>query len=197
MNESTTVVRRQRRGRLVRGARRRRGAAALLLLLTAACATHLPVVAPAPTDTTRSLAPALGTLLRSQRAVERGEYDDADRMLAEFAVSHPGTPEGAESDFFRALFRADPANGGTTLRDQLAAFDAYLGGGAALPRYAEAVVLRRLVEVADSSRVAVIAVRKLSEVREHAKDAEIQRLSDELEKTVAELERVKRRLAKP
>jgi hypothetical protein len=118
-------------------------------------------------------------------------------VLQDFAVSHPGTPEGAESDFFRALFKADPANPNFTYLEELSAVDAYLAGGPALPRYHEAIVLRRLIDSVDSARTEASVVRRLGQGRERSKDEEIRKLSDQLEKTQAELERIKRRLAKP
>jgi len=63
-----------------------------------------------------------------------------------------------------------------------------------LPRYEEAVILRRMVETIDSTRSVIVAVRAAADARDRAKNDEVRRLSDELEKTVAELERVRRRL---
>jgi acyl-CoA reductase-like NAD-dependent aldehyde dehydrogenase len=133
-------------------------------------------------------------LASARRAAEGGHFQDADRILGEFAAQHPQSAEGAEANFWRALFRADPANTESTIREQLAAFDAYLTGGASRPRYTEAQVLRRMVEVIDSTRALIVAVRASADAREHAKADEVKRISDELEKAVTELERIKRRL---
>ncbi len=175
----------------------------VVLILALACGQRAPAPAPVPAEPL----PALPTvsdvsqwplmIRQAQQAAESGDYAAADRMLAAYGISHPNSPEGAEADFYRALFKSDPANHGTTIREQLAAFDAYLTGGAALPRYGEALVLRRLLESNDSLRALVDAVRSTQETRARAKDDEIRRLSDILERTTAELERIKRRLAKP
>jgi hypothetical protein len=115
--------------------------------------------------------------------------------LADFAVQHAGSPEGAEADFWRALLRADPLNGAATVRDQLAALDTYLQGGSSQPRYLEAQILRRLVEQVDSLRSVVVGVRAAAQARERARGDEVRRLADELEKALAELVRIRRRLA--
>jgi hypothetical protein len=174
---------------------------ALALAIIAGCSrprvaeVTTPPIAPPPVVAAVNPWPA--TLLAARRAVDHGDYDEADRILSEFASAHPNTAEGAESDFYRALFKSDPANVSVSLREQLAALDTYLGGGTSLPRYSDAMILRRLVEAVDSSRAQVVAVRAAHDARERAKDAQIQKLSDDLERTVAELERIKRRLAKP
>jgi len=172
-------------------------------LLLLACCRGAPAPAPTPVDqapaipTVNDVSPWPATLRQAQQAAESGDYHGADRLLAAYGVSHPQSPEGAEADFFRALFKLDPANHSVSMREQLSAFDAYLTGGAGLPRYGEALVLRRMVETTDSLRALVEAVRGAQETRTRAKDDEIRRLSDILERTTAELERIKRRLAKP
>lgn len=166
-----------------------------VLLLLAACASQpVPVPPPPPPTPLPQISPWPGILVRAQRLVERGRYGEADQVLAEFAVQHAGTPEGAEADFWRAVFKADPSNPEVTVREQLAALDTYLSGGPELPRYVEVLVLRRLVETVDSTRSLVVAVRAAADARVDAKNDEVKRLSDELEKTVAELDRIRRRL---
>ena len=135
-----------------------------------------------------------GVLARAHHAADVGRFDAADSILAAYAVSNSGTADGAEADFWRALFRADPANHAANIREQLAAFDTYLSGGPSMPRYAEAQILRRMVEVIDSTKAMVVAVRALDDARDAARNAEVKRLSDELEKSLGELERIKRRL---
>jgi hypothetical protein len=173
------------------------------LVLAVACGRGAPAPTPDLTVSLPSLpsvsdvSPWPATIRQAQQAAESGDYSAADRLLTAFGVSHPNSAEGADADFFRALFKADPANHTPTIRDQLSAFDAYLTGGAALPRYGEALVLRRLVESSDSLRALVDAMRSTHDARARAKDEEIRRLTDVLERTTAELERIKRRLAKP
>jgi hypothetical protein len=140
------------------------------------------------------LSPWPGILASAQRLADAGRFADADRQLAEFAISRPGSTEGAEADFWRALFKSDPLNSEVDVRDQLAAWDTYLHGGPSMPRYGEAQILRRMVEVIDSTRAYIVAVRATAQARERAKSDEVKRLSDELEKAVAELERIRRRL---
>lgn len=176
---------------------------ALGLLGALACGRRTAVPPPAPVDRTLAIPtvsdvsqwPAI--LRQAQQAAESGDYQAADRLLSSYGVSHQNSPEGAEADFFRALFKSDPANHSVSIREQLSAFDVYLTGGAALPRYGEALVLRRLLESGDSLRALVDAVRASQEARTKAKDEEIRRLADVLERTTAELNRIKRRLAKP
>ncbi|HSA55098.1 MAG TPA: hypothetical protein VLE53_05305 [Gemmatimonadaceae bacterium] len=174
------------RGRLAR-------VSALLVVL--ACTSAPVPMPPAPPPTPLpQISPWPGILVRAQRLAEDGRYAEADQVLAEFAVEHPGTHEGAEADFWRAMLKADPGNADVTVREQLAALDTYLAGGPEMPRYIEAQILRRLVETVDSTRSLVVAVRAAADARVDAKNDEVKRLSDELEKTVAELERIRRRL---
>lgn len=176
----------------------------LVLFSLLACASTRRAPAPAPAPPTPSVltdvapvSPWPGVLREAMQAAESGDYARADRLLAEWGLAHPKSPEGAEADFYRALWKIDPANKGPTIREQLAFVDAYLNGGPSQPHYQEAWVLRRLAETADSLRGVVDAVRSTQETRTRVKDDEIRRLTDMLEKTTAELERIKRRLAKP
>jgi hypothetical protein len=178
------------------------GALVAAATLAAACGKSPPPQIPAPrvepaTTVAPPVSPWPGTLLLAQRSVDAGDYAQADRVLQEFAVSHPGSAEGAEADFFRALFKADPANASIDYREQVGAVESYLAGGPALPRYHEAIVLRRLIDAVDSARTQTGVVRRLGQERERSRDEEIRKLTDRLEKTEAELERIKRRLAKP
>jgi hypothetical protein len=177
---------------------RSRALAALLPLLAACLTKHAPPAVPAPPvpePSVPTVSPWPAIFTSARRAADAGRYAEADRILGEFAVQHARSPDGAEADFWRALFRSDPANADATIREQLAAFDTYLIGGPSLPRYAEALILRRMVEAIDSARTLVVAVRATVEARERAKNDEVKRLSDELEKAVAEMERIRRRLA--
>ncbi len=173
-------------------------ATALAALLS--CAKSKPPAPPpqpvviAPTPAPPPISPWPATIAAALRAAETGRYDEAERLLVEFSVKHAGTPEGTESDFWRALLKLDPDNRGVAAREQLALLDAYLGAGSSAPRYAEAVILRRVVEAADSTRALMSTMRASAEAREKARDEEIKRLQDALDRTTAELERIKRRL---
>ena len=152
-------------------------------------------VAPTLTPTPLVISPWPGTLAAALRAAENGRFDEAERTLVEFSVTHAGTPEGAESDFWRALFKVDPANRGVSAREQTAMLDAYLSGGSNQPRYAEALILRRIAEAMDSTHTLLVTVRASAEARDKSRDEDIRRLNDLVDRTSAELERIKRRLA--
>jgi hypothetical protein len=178
---------------------RRLACVGFAVLSLAGCLTKkppapVPEAQPAPPPPTPVVSPWPAILASARRAAEARRYADAERILVAFAAEHPKSEEGWEATFWRALFQADPANHDATVREELAAFDAYLTGGPALPRYEEALVLRRMVEAVDSTRTVIIAVRAAADARDRGKNDEVRRLSDELEKTVAELERVRRRL---
>lgn len=134
-------------------------------------------------------------LAAATRAAEAGDYARADRVLLEHGVRHAGTPEGSESDYWRAVFRADPSNTGHGPRERIAIMDAYLAGGPQVAHAVEATVLRRLLESVDSVSAVLATVRTNSEQRLRARDEELRRLSDELDRTSAELERIRKRLA--
>lgn len=166
------------------------------IALVGGCARQPPPPLPPPVELpVPEIDPWPGVLAQAQRLVEAGNYDAADRVLANYALEHHGTPEGAEADFWRALFKVDPFNRGVTTRMKLAALDTYLHGGPAMPRYMEVLVLRRLVEMIDSTRAVVAAVQDSAQARSSARDEEVRRISEELDKAVAELERIRRRLA--
>jgi|RhiMetdeSRZDD1v2_1073273.scaffolds.fasta_scaffold114951_3 hypothetical protein len=176
--------------------------AALLLgvwLTLAATACHRPapppVVQQAPTPAPPPISPWPGTLANANRAAEQQKFDEADAILAKFALDHPGSAEGAEADFWRALFRLDPFNTGASSRDALAALDSYLNAGPATARYAEARILRRLLESLDSSRSQLRGARATADSLGRARDEDIRKLGDELDKAMAELDRIRRRLA--
>ena len=83
------------------------------------------------------------TYLVAQRAADRGAYAEADKGLAEFAVAHPNTAEAAESGYWRAVYKLDPANKEASTRDAISAFDKYLAAPNGAHR-GEAVTLRRI-----------------------------------------------------
>lgn len=185
-------------GSAVRGRACHRTAAALLisLVVTGGCVRQPPPPLPPPVELpVPEIDPWPGILAQAQRLVEAGDYDAADRVLARYALEHQGSPEGAEADFWRALFKVDPFNRGVTTRMKLAALDTYLHGGPSMPRYMEVLILRRLVETIDSTRAVVAAVQDSAQARSSARDEEVRRISEELDKAVAELERIRRRLA--
>ncbi|MBK6487897.1 MAG: hypothetical protein IPF98_13720 [Gemmatimonadetes bacterium] len=169
------------------------------VLLAGACHRAPPPPIPVPEVQTvlappAALSPWTGTLASALRAAESGRFPEAERILTDFSLEHAGTGDGAESDFWRALLKTDPANRAVTPRESMALYDSYLSGGSALPRYAEAMILRRVVESMDSTRALLATVRASASAREKTRDEEIRRLNDEVDRTTAELERIKRRL---
>ncbi|MGH7713501.1 MAG: hypothetical protein ACREOG_19595 [Gemmatimonadaceae bacterium] len=170
-----------------------------LVLDGAACArpARMPAAEQAPPPAPPPISAWPGTLATAVRFAEQGKHDDADALLAKYALDRAGSAEGAEADFWRALLRLDPFNTRTrtSLREGMAALDSYLNAGPAAARYDEAKILRRLLESLDSSRTQLITARAAADSRDRARDDEIRKLGDELDKTMAELDRIRRRLA--
>ncbi|MBC7895894.1 MAG: hypothetical protein H7066_10795 [Cytophagaceae bacterium] len=156
--------------------------------------THIPTPVPiAMPDSALSEWPT--TLADALRAAEAGKYEEADQRLLQYGLKHPGTREGTESDFWRAVLKADPSNTGPEARERIALFDSYLAAGTGTPHYLEALVFRRLLETMDSARSAIAALGKANEARQRTREEEIRKLSDDLDRTMAELDRIKKRLA--
>lgn len=167
--------------------------------LSASCKQTAPEPAPRPIVQMVAAPPPPpspwpGTLATALRAAESGRFAEAERILTDFGLANKDTPEGAESDFWRALLKTDPANRAVTPRESMALYDSYLSGGTDQPRYAEALILRRVVESMDSTRALLATVRASAEARDKSRDEEIRRLNDVIDRTTAELDRIKRRL---
>ena len=152
----------------------------------------------------RSAWPAV--LARAEAAAASGRHAEAERLLADFAISFPQTDEAQETAYWRAVFKLDPANreGGASMSRVL--LEGYLRGEGALQHRTEAEVLRQIALRIDSLSSATGAGAspagspaptgdRAAELK--AKDAEIQKLKEELAKANDELERIKRRLAQP
>jgi hypothetical protein len=138
---------------------------ALCSVALLAC-TQVPlVIAPAPSDFDRALSHA-------RRNVDAGNYWAADRLLEEFARTHPDTREAREIAFWKAAYLVDPAND----RGSLSA------GIATSPAGATDTVV-----VVSRSRDEEIAALK----------EQLAKSKEELAKVSAELERIKKRLANP
>jgi hypothetical protein len=148
------------------------------------------------------------------------DYPRADSILRAFAGRYTGTPQTAETVFLRSLYRLDPATESNVapiprIREARTGLDAYIAGGPTLPRYVEAVILRRLAghidslhstldavvpnvlsapdPVAGGAAAAMLGLRDSLRLR----DEELLRLRTELEQTKGELDRIRRRLAPP
>ena len=140
--------------------------------------------------------PWVGTLAAAQAAVDSGRFATADSILAAFERSEPDSPDAGESTFWRAMLRADPRNPAFAPADARAALDAYL----ATPnprRRTEATVMLRMLALSDSIRALHTAQRSATEARDRAREEEMQKLRDDLQRTQAELDRIKRRLGNP
>lgn len=138
---------------------------------------------------------------QATQEAQAGRYGVADRLLADFASRYAGTEPAAEAQFWRALYRLDPANQSANPKEAAAMFDGYLASPVAGSRRSEALVLRRVAAALDA-RPAVVTVTTpapaaAAKPDNSAKDDEIARLKDDLSKANAELERIKRRLAAP
>lgn len=138
-------------------------------------------------------------LLQASTEAQAGRYGVADRLLGDFATRYASAPEAAETLYWRALFKADPANQVAYIKEAIPLLDAYL----ALPgltHHTEAGTLKRLALLAEgravpSTTAAPAAVPARAD--DHSRDEEVQKLKEELQRANAELERIKRRLARP
>lgn len=157
-----------------------------------------PEAAPAPVLPAVTVSPAAsewpGTLAEALRAAQAADFAAADRALLAFSVRHAGTPQGIESDFWRAIVKADPANTAASTRERIALFDAYLAAGPDAPRHLEAMVFRRLLESVESATGALATLRSETETKRRSREDEIRKLSEDLDRTMAELDRIKKRL---
>jgi len=182
---------------------------ALSLLFTIACA-NVPALNPRPqSDWTR-------TLYYARQNVDAGNYFAADKLLDEFARTHPDTREAREIGFWKAAYQLDPANPQGSLASGISGLDSYLSANPDGWYRNEATVLRRTAVAAQaaalSGRVSATATDSSSStgtrdtvvVVTKSREEEIASLRDqlaqskaELAKVSAELDRIKKRLANP
>jgi hypothetical protein len=174
-------------------------------MMLGACAQLPIVVAPVPSEYDR-------TLHHARQNVDAGNYWAADRLLEEFARTHPGTREAQEIAFWKAAYMVDPANERGSLAAGIAALDAYLADSAGWYRN-EARVLRRTAAAALGPSVnltasaaptsttgttdTVVVVSKSREEEIASLKDQLAKSKEELAKVSAELERIKKRLANP
>ncbi len=181
----------------------------LASLVLAACASLPSVKTPAQTDFEAAL-------YHARQNVDSGNYWAADRLLDEFARTHPDTRESKEIAFWKAAYQVDPANDRGSLAGGIAALDAYLAAADTAAWYRnEATLLRRTAGVAqavgantpasaDTSQTSgttptdtVVVVRRSREEEVVALREQLAKTREELAKVSAELERIKKRLANP
>ena len=171
------------------------------LLVLASCHHPRPAAAPPAVDTVAVPSPPpeppwTRTVTAVRAAVDSGRFSTADSILAAFEVTERDSPDATESAFWRAMLRADPRNPAFDPEEARRGIAAYL----ASPnphRRTEAGVMLRMVELSDSLRAAQATQRSAAEARDHAQEEEIQKLRDDLQRTQAELDRIKRRLGSP
>lgn len=139
----------------------------------------------------------------ADQAVIGGRYEDADSILVHFIAEHQGSREAADAQFWRAVYALDPANRAGSTSAAIAELDRYLEGPPTLPHWREAATLRRVAaQLETATRLAAAAQTQTSVTRivtteDHSKDDELQRLRADLARANEELERIKKRLAKP
>jgi hypothetical protein len=131
-----------------------------------------------------------------QAAVDSGRFSTAESILVNFERVERDSPDVAESAFWRAMLRADPRNPAFSPTDARAALEAYLTTPDA-QRRTEANVMLRLLALSDSLRSAQAAQKSATDARDRAREEELQKLRDDLQRTQAELDRIKRRLGPP
>jgi hypothetical protein len=152
-----------------------------------------PVRPPAPVIVT---SPYPGILADATRDAQHGRFAQADSALADFALHHAQSPESRDASFWRAMFALDPANRVTSLSFAAEQLDLYLADSAQATHRAEAAIMRRLVGTMQASAAALERARAAPTIspREQALAQENAALKEQLAKTTAELERIRKRL---
>jgi hypothetical protein len=171
------------------------GAVAGLAVL-AACTPPRHVPEPPPPPTAASEWPA--TYVATMAAARAGHRDSADHALTTFAHRFPGSAEAREVPYWRALLKLDSASVGGN-REAVALLQGYLADSAAVLHRIEAATLLRLQQALDARAAAMAAQPPTAVARadDRAREEEMQRLREDLARANAELERIKRRLARP
>jgi hypothetical protein len=156
-------------------------------------------------------------LLYARQNVDSGNYFAAEKLLDEFARTHPNTQESREVAFWRSAYLLDPANPQGSLGAGIAGLDGYLSENPGGWYRNEATLLRRTAVVAqgvaNSARLAATVtdtsanapvIKDTVIVVSKSRDEQIAALKDqlaaskaELAKVSAELDRIKKRLANP
>lgn len=182
---------------------RRRLSLVALVVLVAACASR-----PLAPRSRRAWAAALAS---AEGYAAENQFAQADSVLRSFVYLHPTAPDTLDALFWRALYAADPANADSAgLDTAFALVDRYLAAtGPQLRRY-EAQLARRFAElrrrppevrvdtvrVVDTAAVRAGIAREVA-ARDRLREEDAQKLRDSLNRVTAELERIRRRLARP
>jgi hypothetical protein len=143
--------------------------------------------------------------VKAAAEVQAGRYGVADLVLADFTAQYPRTTEAAAANYWRALYKADPANQSASARDATILLDSTLALPLDSAQRANAQTLRRIT--AAMQRAAALNASASSSTNAdgssnarpdaNSRDDEVQRLRAELAKANAELERIKKRVAQP
>ncbi|CAN5362945.1 hypothetical protein BH09GEM1_BH09GEM1_31140 [soil metagenome] len=168
----------------------------MLALAVVACTTAQPRLAE-PTPNARI--EWTQWLLQASQEAAAGNHAVADKVLADYAARYPASPEASEAMYWRALYKMDPANAVASPHDAAVLLDGYLASGTTTHR-GEAQTLRRVATALETQARAAAAApvkTEVAKVEDKARDEEIARLKEELGRANAELDRIKRRLAKP
>jgi hypothetical protein len=178
-----------------------RGRSRIVVALTAlaaltACVPPRHVPEPPPPPTAASEWPS--AYVAMMEAAHVGRLDSADHALTAFAQRFPGTAETREVPYWRALLKLDSTNVAGH-REAVALLQEYLADTTSALHRTEAATLLRLQRALDARAAALAAQPPAAAVRtdDKARDDEVQRLRDDLAHANAELERIKRRLARP
>jgi hypothetical protein len=147
------------------------------------------------------------TLQQAEREASASRFGVADRLLTDFALTHPNTREAIETGYWRALFALDPANQTSSPREALTLLDGYLTVSASIAHRGSAQSLRRAVAALDRPPAsatgaapqapAAAAPARADAATDKSRDEEVQRLKEELAKANAELERIRKRVTQP
>lgn len=171
---------------------RRRTVLTAIALVVVACGKQPAVTAPTPA------AGFANAIEAAREKVDAGDYVGADRILSEYALRVPGTPEAREISFWRAMYIVDPANRTASIAQGIRALDIYLAGEGTLWYRPQAEVLRRTALVIQAVRQS--QAPKQVNGRDTvfiSREEEVAALRDQLAKATAELDRIKKRLANP
>jgi hypothetical protein len=155
-----------------------------------------PVVEARPAPSLPPEPPWLATFAALQIAVDSARFAVADSILAEFDRTEATARDSSESAFWRAVLKSDPRNPDFTPAGARAALEAYAASDYS-PHQTEVAVMLRLLTLSDSLRSVQATQKIATDARDKARDEELQRLRDDLARTQAELDRIKRRLGPP
>jgi hypothetical protein len=179
---------------------KRRRPVAFALVLLFAGASCLPVRRTPSEDRPGATAASEWATVHAQAMADARDarLTAADKALADFAQRFPGSAQSAEVPYWRALLKLDPANP-PALREALSMLEEYLTNTPSGAHRTEAATLRRLGIALEQRNSALAAIPPAVVPRpdDKTREEEMQRLRDELAAANAELDRIRRRLARP